>query len=567
MGNRADASTTVRLNADHIAFYNDRYLIEADGNVRVTTSEGMTITGDTLSMDLKLNRFLIAGNVHLRSPGGNIDGAAIADFLDFDRVYFVPVIQEPDRWTYVNGDFKHPLKGREMPGDVFYFPDLTHAKINLTAHSATIGAKEYVRFQGVTLRIAAARVPLPSEYIYFGTNPDLGQNSLAGANMDLTYNFAGNNNSISAVHLRKDQQNGVYASFEQHLAGPHGYAVVSLNPATKSQRFWTLVGDERIGKHFQLNSFSQLYQYSPNGFFKQPAAASTWTYLTATQSFTQSYLTAQAVFTNYNLIGPSQPAIENHPFQLHLMASTVPHRIGRTPLFESLSYGFGANHDALGLQNYGGYTYTTLWDHSFNANVYVSNIKFGNRHNAYKTYYFNGSYTKSYTWYSMPHWDVYDTTNLTLSRQFNRAFSSYIGYNVAHTGDYYRQGGWSQPLNPPVINGVPVYSLLAFRGVSTLRTATIGATYTTNPNFVATVLYQHHQDFPIPYPGLFPQPPTNNLGDPLYANYLGQPPNNITGDIRFLAMPHVALDVSREYFFNFGTQRWAPSFTIQVIGQ
>jgi hypothetical protein len=32
-------------------------------------------------------------------------------------------------------------------------------------------------------------------------------------------------------------------------------------------------------------------------------------------------------------------------------------------------------------------------------------------------------------------------------------------------------------------------------------------------------------------------------------------------------LPHVVLDISREYFFNFGNQRWAPSFTIQVIGQ
>jgi hypothetical protein len=262
-----------------------------------------------------------------------------------------------------------------------------------------------------------------------------------------------------------------------------------------------------------------------------------------------------------------QNSIPNHPFQLHLTANGVTHRIGKLPLFESIGYGIGVNHDALGLQQHGGYTYTTLWDHTLTANLYATNIKLGNKDYAYKTYYFNGSYTKTYDWFSMPHWQVFDTTNATLSRQFNSALMAYAGYSVVHTGDYYRSGGWSQPLNPPIVNGVPVYSLLAFRGVSTLRTASLGATYTTNPNFVATVVYQHHQDFPIAYPGLFPQAPTNNLGTPIYQNYLGQAPNNITGDVRFLAMPHVALDVSREYFFNFGTQRWAPSFTIQVIGQ
>ena len=118
----APPSTVLRLRADHIEFYYDRYLIEADGHVQVQTSNGMTISGDTFSMDLRLNRFLVASHLHLRSRGGNLDGAAIADLLDFNRIYFVPVISKPDRWTYENSDFTHPLKGRQMPGDVFYFP-------------------------------------------------------------------------------------------------------------------------------------------------------------------------------------------------------------------------------------------------------------------------------------------------------------------------------------------------------------------------------------------------------------------------------------------------------------
>ena len=124
----APPATVVRLRADHIEFYYDRYLIEADGHVQVQTSNGMTISGDTFSMDLQLNRFLVASHVHLRSRGGNLDGAAIADFLDFNRIYFVPVISKPDRWTYENGDFTDPLKGRQMPGDVFYFPDVSDTR-------------------------------------------------------------------------------------------------------------------------------------------------------------------------------------------------------------------------------------------------------------------------------------------------------------------------------------------------------------------------------------------------------------------------------------------------------
>lgn len=561
----ATASTLVRLTADHIDFYQDRYLLEADGHVRVTTSDGATITGDTFSMDLKLNRFLIASNVHLTSPGGNIDGAAIADFLDFHRIYFVPVIEKPDRWTYENGDFTHPLKGREMPGDVFYFPDLSHDKVSMSAKSATIGDKAFLRLSNVTQFIGHAGVALPSYYVYFGTNPDLGQNSLAGANLDLTWNAAGNANSITALHIRKDQQNGVYLSAEQHIAGPKGYAVFSVNPGTKLQHFWTLITDRRFGSRFQINTFSQLAQTGP--LLQEPQDASTWSFVTATQALPQSYLQATAQFSNYNLIGPQQPSMSNHPFQLHLSASTFQHRIAKTPLYESLSYSIGVNHDALGLQQFGGYTYTTLWDHAMNVNVFLPNFKFGNRDYVYKTYYFNASVNKQYTWFSMPHWQASTTTTGSISRQFSREFNAYTSYSVQNTGDYYRIGGYEPPANPPIINGVPVDSILAFRGVSTLRTATFGAVYSANPNLVASVLYQHHQDFPIPYPGLFTLPPLNNLGEQQYQNYLGQPPNNITGDVRFLALPHVVLDVSREYYFNYGNMRWTPLFSVQVIGQ
>ena len=114
--------TLLYLNAKSINFYYDRFLLEADGNVRLRTSDGFTVTGDAFSMDLKLNRFMVAGHVTLHDASGTVSGAAISDFLDFKRIYFVPVTSEPDRWTFLNGDLAHPAKGRVMPGDVFYFP-------------------------------------------------------------------------------------------------------------------------------------------------------------------------------------------------------------------------------------------------------------------------------------------------------------------------------------------------------------------------------------------------------------------------------------------------------------
>lgn len=561
----AQGLTTIKLHADRIAFYYDRYLVEADGNVRVTTSDGMTITGDTFSMDLKLNRFLIASNVHLTSPGGNLDGAAIADFLDFKRVYFLPVISKPDRWTYENGQFTNPLKGREMPGDTFYFPDLSRDKVSLVSKSAAIGEKSYARFEGVTSYLFGVGVPLPSYYVYFGSDPDLGVNSLAGSNLDLTYQFAGNNNSISALHFRSDQANGVYASFEQHFADPNGYAVLSDNPGTKSKHFWNLILDRRLGKKFQINTFSQLY--TDQFGLRQPSAAATWSYITATQALPQSFLQATGTIVDYNLIGPQAAAEPNHPTQLQINATSFNHRIAKTPFYETVSYGIGFNHDAYGLQNYGGYNYTTIWNHTFSGTLYLPSLKFGNTEKSYGTYYFNATYTKQYQWFSVPHYTVIDNTVGSVSRQFNREVNAYMSYSVANTGDYYRHGGYSAPSTPPIVDGVPVTSILAFRGVSTLRTLSVGSNYSASPNLIATLTYQHHQDFPLPYPGLYPLPPLNNLGLPQYQNYLGQPPNNITPEVRFLAIPHVVIDVSRSYYFNYGNLRWSPQTTVQVIGQ
>ncbi len=559
--------TTVRLQADHIAFYNDQYLIEADGHVRVTTSDGTTITGDTFSMDLKLNRFLIASHVHLSGPGGRLHGAALADFIAFDRVYFVPVIEKPDRWTYINGDFRHPIKGREMPGDVFYFPNLGNAKPTLTAASAVIGSMSYVRFNDATLRIFGAPLPLPSYYIYFGANSDLGQNSLSGANFDLTWNASGTNNSITAIHFRRDTANGPFLAAEQHFAGRHEFAVVSLNPATKRDKFWNTVAGDRIGKRFQLNLFEQLYTQQHD--LGDPSAAASSTYLTFTQAFKQSYIQGAIQQTYYNLIGRASPAIPNHPIQIHLYGVTFNHQIAKTPFFEQLHWGFGFNHDTstgydnnTGLQTYGNVAYTTIWDHSLGYTVYLPDWKFGNRDNFYKTYAFNASESVSRLWYTVPHHINSATTTFSISRTFSRDLNAYVAYNVVNTGDYYNHGGYT-PYAPTDANGNPDTGFLAFRGASTLRTATLALTYSATPNFLARLTFDRHKDFPNAVPGIFPLPPTNNIGQFLYSNYLGQPPYDISGEVRAKILPHVMIDVQRTYYFNFGTERWSPQFLVQ----
>src|ERR1700677_668733 len=95
-----EATRSIELHANVVDFYSNRYILTADGNVSARFSDGTVVRGDTFSMDLKLNRFLIAGNAHVDGPQIHQVGAAFASYPDLERSYFVTEGATPDRWTY-----------------------------------------------------------------------------------------------------------------------------------------------------------------------------------------------------------------------------------------------------------------------------------------------------------------------------------------------------------------------------------------------------------------------------------------------------------------------------------
>lgn len=637
----AQAATIVRLSADRIAFYYDRFLVEADGNVRIETSDGFQASGQAFSMDLKLNRYLLAGHVSMSVHGGTpVHGAAIADFLDFNRIYFVPITSEPDRWTFLNGDLAHPVKGRVMPGDVFYFPELPPHP-SLTATSAVIGAKTYVRFSGAQTYLAGLGAPLGSFVVNFSSNPYFAQNTLSGANFDTTWNFAGSENALSAVHLREDTQNGIYLAFEQHLVGDHEYAIFSVNPLTKFNRFYNLQLYERLGSRFQIQTFTQLFTAQDIGL--PPLASTQSTYINATQAFSKAYLQISGNLTNYNMLGPGvyecckvngvpQPIAGSlsHPSSLQATLTQFQTRVAKLPFYEQLYVGYGFNHDSVGsmynvpipvpgLQSFGAPcppaqqtikdntlfcpTYTTIYNTVYGINLFTPSIKLGgNGSNPYGAYYINASFNKQRQYNSLPHYIDNTNTNVSLSRSFSRSFNAYVNYSVQNTGDYYKVGGYvpcspvvtpspsAVAANGPNVLGAPNAfaaakptptpsptpspkpstnpycppSLTAFRGVATLRTASLGLNYVPVPEFNVSMLLRNHHDFPNAVPNVFALPATNVIGQPLYNNYLGQPPWDLTADVRFKFLPHLQADVARTYYFHYGTLNWSPSFIVQI---
>jgi hypothetical protein len=603
----APPRSVLYLTAKRIDFYYDRWLLEADGNVRLRTSDGFTVTGDAFSMDLKLNRFLVAGHVTLHDASGTVSGAAISDFLDFSRIYFVPVTTEPDRWTFLNGDLAHPVKGRVMPDDAFYFPAIAQNP-SVTAGGAIIDTKTYVRFVNSHTYLAGMPIPLGTDVVNFSSNQYFAQNTLSGATVDLTWNMAGSPNALTALHLRYDPTYKTYLSVEQHFVGDHEYAVFSVNPATRAEKWWNMLLYEKLGSRFQIQSFTQYY--TQQNWLQEPRASQQTTFINATYAFPHSYVQATSQITNYNLLGPGSLEEANaiggnlsHPTQVQLTATSFQNKIADLPLFEQIYEGYGFNHDSVGadqyLNGFPGYpqfkpvpipglqaygapcpnqygvknapqyfcpVYTTIWNTVLGINLFTPSLKLNNPPSPYQTYYFNASYTKQYQWNSLPHWISTDSENFTISRQVNRALHTYLGYQIQNVGDHYINGGYT-PCEPAGSFYCPL-SFTSFRGVSTMRTTSFGLTDTPTPSFNFSLLVRHHDDFPIPVPNVFGPPPNNILGQPLYSWYLGQPPYDATGDVRFVIFPHALADISRTFYWYgnpYRTQFWQPSFVVQIL--
>lgn len=593
------------LDATKLDFYYNQFLIEGDGNVRLRTSDGFTVTGDAFTMDLKLNRFMVAGHVTLHDATGTVQGAAISDFLDFRRIYFVPVTSAPDRWTFLDGDLAHPAKGREMPGDAFYFPQV-NGNPSITGTGAVIGTKTYARFINAHTYFLNAGIPLGTYVVNFSSNQYFAQNTLSGASVDLTWNMAGSPNALTALHLRYDPTYKTYLSLEQHFVGDHEYAIFSVNPATRDQKWWNLALYEKLGSRFQIQSFTQYY--AQQDWLREPRAAQQTTYLSATYALPHSYLTATSQLTNYSVLGPGALEAPNtvagsldHPSQVQLTATSFQNRILNWPLYEQIYEGYGFNHDTVGgnqyLQGFPGHgppipvpglqaygapcadqhgvknppvyfcpVYTTIWNTVFGFNLFTPSIKLNNPPSPYETYYFNASFNKQYQWNSLPHWISTTSTNFSINRQFSRSVNTYLSYQILNVGDHYINGGYA-PCQPVNTFYCPL-SFTSFRGVSTQHTTSLGLNLVPSPEFNFSLLVRHHVDFPIPVPGVFGLPPNNILGQPLYTSFLGQPPYDATGEVRFKLLSHAMLDVSRTFYWYgnpYRTQFWQPTFVVQLL--
>lgn len=557
---RAAAPTSLELSGNVIDYYSNRFTITSDGDVRVSLSDGTVLRGNTFAMDLKLNRFIVAGNVRIDGPQIHTQAAAFAGFPDLDRNYILTEGGTPDRVTFYGLDFAHPHPGREQPGDAFIFPDLTAERPYIIAHTATIIPKTNVQFNGTKLSVLGLYTPVPGYLLNFSANPNFEQNAFSGATADIGLPYHGARDAISAFHLRYDTYRGAYLSFDQHFVHGRDYAVFSVNPLTQNQRQYNAILYKRASPNVEVRVFYQLSTLSVG--LNEPHDASSYTQLqvnvglkryalsTVVDQYNNSLLAnAQDLFTIYGLRQSGHPIDGTVTLQSFEDRLQTQHLIG-FPLLLQYRAGFGLIHDGYGIETlegptFGGVAYPTQYQHFLGATLYTPSIRVA------KETTFSVKSDEQRQWFTLPHHVDTTTTTATLARTplTVKKPSLYLAYNVTNIGDYY---GDAQLAAYPAFTDVVTtqygtYSgLAAFRGLATSRSYLAGFVYTPTQYFNLNLQLKRAYDTPAPVPGLG-----------------GQPPWQFTGDLRLRLSRQVLLDLTRSYFFNFADNRWSPQFGIQ----
>ncbi len=598
---KMEASTGRRLAAfglvaDRIDFYSNRFIIGADGHVALTLGDGTRVRGNTFAMDLRLNRFIVAGDVKVQTaavsgtPSKEIDGAAFAEYFDFDRAYFVPILGEPDRWTFASGDYAHPLLGREMPGDTFFLPDLSGERVFLWAKRATIDPRQSARFFPANINFGLASVTFPTYFLNFSTNPNFAQNALAGAYVDGPYDALGGEHALTTLHLRYDPANKIYPSFEQHQVSANSYIVASINPLTRPLKQYNLLAFDRLSPGMQIQSAFQETAFQHD--FAQPLSATGYATVQITGSLPHSYL--QFSTQNYydsllarpsTFIGtattgrsyyygdPSHNFVPDHPSQQQISWIGFRHPLASLPFTFGLRSGFAAARNTFTpLTTLGGVAVTSLYSTSVGINIASKTIKvLPDRSGLGRDLYLTAAFDKQRTFNSLPHYIDTQSETFALTKVIDpRHLTVLASYDILNTGDFWGNQqsavyGSSAAVNP--YTGETFDGFRAFRGFATTHAFIQQLIFTPNERVTFNATMREDRDFPRAIPG-----PPSVAGNPFvgstalgFQNF-GATPYQADLDLRLRINHILTVDIGRSYYFNFGGyERWSPTFSFAIV--
>jgi hypothetical protein len=552
--------TSLDITAKTVDFYSNRYILTADGDVRVRLSDGTVIAGQTFSMDLKLNRYLVAGDVHVDGPTVHEAGAAFAGYPDLDRSYFLPAEGSPRRETFLGLDWAHPNSVREQPGDAYYFPDLTGERPYIIAGGARVVPKTNILFDVPRLYTAGVYIPLPRYVVTFGPNSHFYENAFAGGRFDVGVPFNGSAHSLSALHLRNDAFNGTYLAFDQHLVWDKDWIAFGIDPLTQEERQYNLIGYKRWTPKFESRLFLQ-ESAAQAGIINRPDNAAGFGELQLSGGFRGSNLSyTQDNYYQYLLGLPKGLTDLNTPLPIfdprwkeHPTGGVLAFTGGPTPIVRGAHAiylrpraGYGFAHDIYGE---GGYPNEQPGPpdsiyHYLGGSIYTAPITLPYGLSLSTTY------DRQRTWFNVPHEvDASDFLVAVGGARELQHLRYYVAYEVKTTDDYWgSQQLAAYPASPDTI--VTPFGTFggqaAFRGLATSRGYTSSLIYTPTAYFNFKLTLARFYDTPAPVPGLY-----------------GQPPWQLAADVRVRISRQILLDLSRAYYFNFADERWTPQFAIQ----
>jgi len=562
----AAPTTSLDVAAKSVDFFSNRYVVTADGDVRVRLSDGTLITGQTFTMDLKLNRFLVAGDVRLDGPAVHATGAAFAGYPDLDRSYFLPSVADPasppERWTYYGLDWSNVHAGREQPGDAFHFPDLTGERPYIYAVGARITPKTNVLFQFPRVYTAGVYLPLPRYVVTFSGNSHFYENGFQGARSDVALPFNGSEHSLTALHLRNDAFSGTYTAIDQHFVWNNDWIVASIDPLTQVQRQYNVIGFKTFSPKVQGRLFLQESAGSAGIINKPIINAAAFTEIQFNAGLRRSGLSYTQDNYFQQLLGFRTPPDElmstayydprwrEHPMNALLTWTGYQNSISKnSPISFRLRSGFGWAHDAYGE---GGYVNEqpgpkTLYYHFAGGLVSTNAIKLGRGPAPYSL---TAQYDRQRLWYSLPHHVDTGDGRISLSRElFRQHISYYVAYEVKTVGDYWgsqQLAAYPTPTDSLTTAFGTYGGQSAFRGLATSHGLSTSLVYAPTQYFGLNLLLSRFYDTPAPVPGAY-----------------GQPPVQFTGDVRLRLSKQVLVDLKRSYYFNFANERWTPQFEVQ----
>lgn len=560
-------TTIIRLSANSVAFYYDKFSIKADGNVTATLPNGVVVTGQTLILDFRNNRMLVAGGVRLKAGSQSHDGAAFSEYFDDKRAYFLALPPSLERSTYTGDDFAHPDTTAQQPQDAFAIESFQTSVPTILARRVTIGTRSFMRFGSCRVApVGGVRfyVPLPSLYINFSKDPNLAQTTLAAANAGAKIKFTGNTNTTTALALNYASTTKFGVGFEQNAIWSKGWGALSVFPFNQSSKFINAVVSDAPSQTFGFQA-STLYNTYPSGS-GLPASTAHFSYLQLTQSLHDAYLQLNYQSAPSDLFAPPPQPVSygsayalgpSHPSSVQVGLNSSTMHIGQV-LEANVQGGYAYNHNGDGLQEFGGVSYTTIWSPYAGLSLFTPDIPLG-RDSAGSPYLvLSGSDERD--WNSLPHYIDQVTTQATLTKPV-RIGSILFGYAVHNVKDVYSEG---QRLAYPVVAPPQDPGYAAFEGFSTFRTLTLGLVYAPNPFFALSVSADRHTDFPAPSPLLFTPVQQNVLGVNQVPNYLGQPPYSLPVRLRIRVNPSLSINVENTYYFNYFGNRWS-GFQVQFL--